>query len=41
MDYKEVVNLIARENVPDTIKESIGGMIEKLAILFYKARGEL
>ena len=41
MDYKEVVNLIARENVPDTIKKILGKMIEELAILFYKVRGEL
>jgi len=41
VDYKEVVNLIARENVPDTIKKSIGEYIEEFAIDFYKVRGEL
>lgn len=31
----------SKDKVPDTIKKNINEMIEKLAILFYKVRGEL
>ena len=44
-DYRIWENAVlgygSRDNVPDTIKKILDEMIEELAILFYKVRGEL
>jgi hypothetical protein len=37
----EMLGCGSKDTVPDTVKKSIDTMVEKLAIDFYKARGEL
>jgi len=38
---REVLGYGSKDALPDTIRTSIGNMVEDLAILFYKVRGEL